>query len=123
MASVSSVTAMTRLRGLVRRWRGGSSATAPQAFATGSFYSPVVDTSVVLSEPDVGRIWRAEVVDPPGIDLRPAAQLELLAELGQHRMPDPTGPGPRYDPANDQFPPQDAALLYALVRHLRPRRM
>jgi predicted O-methyltransferase YrrM len=83
----------------------------------------VVDTSVVLAEPDVSRIWSADVEDPPGLDVQGAAQLALLSELRAHRLPVSSGPGPRYDPGNDQFPPQDAALLYAMVRHLRPKRM
>jgi predicted O-methyltransferase YrrM len=118
------VTTKARLRRIVGGLRkdpaGGPT---PQAFAPGAFYSPVVDTSVVLAEPDVRRIWRAAAEDPPGLDVRAEAQLALLAELRAHPLPASSGPAPRYDPANDQFPPQDAALLYAMVRHLRPQRM
>jgi predicted O-methyltransferase YrrM len=112
---------MARLREIVGRLRKDPS--APQAFPPGAFYSPIVDTSVVLAEPDVSRIWRAPVEDPPGLDVRAGAQLALLSELRSHRLPAASRPGPHYDPANDQFPPQDASLLYAMVCHLRPRRM
>jgi predicted O-methyltransferase YrrM len=96
----------------------------PQAFPPGAFYSPVVNAAEILSEPDVSRVWPDEVADPPGIDVRAAAQLALLDELATYRFaPAPADPEPRYDPGNDQFPPQDAALLYAMVRHLAPRRM
>ena len=124
MASVSPVTTVGRLRQIVGRLRkDGRADRAPQAFAPGEFYSPVVDTSVVLAEPDVQRIWRPVAEDPPGLDVRGEAQLALLSELGAHRLPASSGPAPRYDPGNDQFPPQDAALLYSMVRKLRPKRM
>jgi predicted O-methyltransferase YrrM len=96
----------------------------PQAFPPGAFYSPVVNATEVLSEPEASRIWPAEVSDPPGIAVRGAEQLALLHVLAKYPFaPDPAAAGPRYDPANDQFPPHDAALLYAMVRHLAPRRM
>jgi predicted O-methyltransferase YrrM len=83
----------------------------------------VVDVEVVLSSPDAGRIWPARPADPAGIDVGSEAQLQLLEELSQHRFRPSDRGGPRYDPANDQFPPHDAAVLYAMVRHLRPARV
>ena len=108
-----------------RRWRGRrADADAPQAFPPGAFYSSIVNVAEVTAPPDVDRIWPAEVPDPVGLPVRASAQLALLGELAAHRPPaDWARPGPSYDPANDQFPPQDAALLYAMVRHLRPARM
>jgi predicted O-methyltransferase YrrM len=101
-----------------------AAADAPQAFAAGAFYSPIVHATEVLRPPDVDRVWPADVPDPPGIDVRSAEQLALLGALAEHPLPDAaTWPEPAYDPANDQFPPQDAALLYAMVRHLRPSRL
>jgi hypothetical protein len=32
-------------------------------------------------------------------------------------------PADAYDPSNDSYPPADARVLYAMVRHLRPRRI
>lgn len=96
---------------------------APQAFPAGHFYSPVV-SSTVLHEPDVSRVWPPEPTDPPGVDMRADEQLALLRRLGAHRFPVDAQVGPHaYDPTNDQFPPHDAAVLYALVRLLRPARM
>lgn len=95
----------------------------PQAFPPGHFYSPIVDAAGVRGEPDRHRIWPSPAPDPSGIDLREAAQLDLLDRLAEHRFDVEAGPEPRYDPANDQFPPHDAAVLYAMVRHLRPRRV
>jgi predicted O-methyltransferase YrrM len=98
---------------------------APQAFAPGHFYSPVVDAASILREPDASRVWPASLADPPGVDLRREQQLVLLRRLAAHRLPldhwSPAPPG--YDPGNDQFPPQDAATLYALLRLLRPQRV
>jgi hypothetical protein len=110
-----------RVRGAVAGWKAVD---VPQLAPPGAFYSPVVDPATVLAEPDAGRIWPAEPADPPGIDMRADAQLALLEDLGAFRFdPDVDRGTPRYDPGNDQLPPQDAALLYAMVRHLRPRRM
>lgn len=118
-----------RVRAVVDAARGrspgpGSIEHAPQAFPAGEFYSPIVDIGVVLQPPDRGRIWPEPAPDPAGIDLRGDEQLALVGALGAHRFAwDADRPGPRYDPANDQFPPHDAAVLYGMVRHLRPRRM
>ncbi len=102
----------------------GTDPDAPQAFPPGAFYSSIVNVSEVTSEPDVSRIWPGEAADPPGIDLRSDAQVALLEELAAYPLPStPDGAQPAYDPTNDQFPPQDAALLYAILRHVRPARM
>lgn len=111
-----------------KRWFGRTGgrqeAAAPQAFAPGDFYSPVVSARELLEEPDASRIWPDDPGDPPGIDLRADAQLALLKRLGAFELtPTPSASGAVYDPANDQFPPHDAALLYAMVRHIRPQRM
>lgn len=98
-------------------------ADAPQAFPAGAFYSPVPHAGELLG-PERDRVWPAVPDDPPGIDMRGDAQLALLAELADLPVLDPAdGPEPRYDPGNDQFPPQDALLLSALVRQLAPARM
>ncbi len=116
-------------RALVARGRalleaGRTAGRAPQAFPPGAFYSPVVDADLVAAEPDRSRIWPDPPADPPGIDFRGPDQLALLEELAAHPLPAAwDGPEPPYDPGNDQFPPQDAAALYALVRHRRPARM
>jgi predicted O-methyltransferase YrrM len=108
-------------RGAVRG--ATTSAAAPQAFAPGEFYSPVPPAAELLGPAERDRVWPAEPADPAGIDVREAAQLALLARLGRHRWPPDVGPRPAYDPGNDQFPLQDAALLRALLLELRPRRV
>lgn len=111
-----------RLRRLVAGSR--ARATAPQAFPGGAFYSPVVNAAEVLAEPERSRIWPASRRDPIGIDVRAEHQLALLKELSAFPFDyDRTGGEGTYDASNDQFPPQDACLLYAMVRHLEPRRM
>lgn len=97
---------------------------APQAFPPGHAYSPIVDAATILGPPDVDRVWPADVVDPPGIDFRGADQLALLEALAAYAMPSTDdGLAMVHDPANDQFPPHDVAVLYAMIRHLRPARV
>lgn len=89
----------------------------------GHFYSPIVDPEALAQ--------RAEAVFDPNrtlrqIDLRPAAQLALLADLSPHAarlvFPDePDGEGGFYY-QNPYFPPSDAQVLASLMMHQRPRR-
>ena len=112
-----------RVRGAIRSQLPTAGANAPEAFPAGHFYSPVVSAEI-LREPDESRIWPGEVQDPAGIDLRGEDQLALLRRLGEHRFShEPRGLPQEYDPANDQFPLQDAAALYGMVRLLRPSRI
>jgi predicted O-methyltransferase YrrM len=107
------------------RWPWRSTADTPrppELFPAGAFYSPIVDAAEATSEPERSRIWPDPPLDPPGLDPRGPQQLELLDALAAHPLPTSwDGPGP-FDVDNDQFPLQDAALLYGLVRWLRPRR-
>ncbi|MGH9273698.1 MAG: class I SAM-dependent methyltransferase [Acidimicrobiales bacterium] len=112
-----------RWRAVVRAARGLPSG-PPQAFPAGAFYSPIVDPQVVLNPPDGSRVWPERPHDPPGLDLRGPQQLALLGRLAAHPLPPRTsGSGAAYDPTNDQFPPHDAAVLYAMVRLLQPSRI
>jgi predicted O-methyltransferase YrrM len=114
------VTVSRRVREALGARRGAPG--PPQLFEPGEFYSPVVDALAVTSEPERSRIWPEPPADPPGLDPREREQLALLEAIAQHPLPtDWSGPGP-FDAENDQFPIQDAALLYGLVHHLRPRR-
>ena len=126
-AAADHLHAVRRRAGRVARSvvRGATtSAAAPQAFAPGNFYSPVPAAAELLSDPtERARVWPSSPTDPPGLDVREEAQLALLARLSAHRGPTSAGPAPRYEPDNDQFPLQDAALLRALLLELRPRRM
>lgn len=113
--------ALRRLRAAGDALRGRSS-DAPQLFPPGAFYSTIVNASEVLREPERSRIWPVDVAEPAGIDVRSAAQLALLEDLSEHPLP-ADGDTAWNDPANDQFPPHDAALLYGMIRHLRPQRV
>jgi hypothetical protein len=115
------MSARSRLKAAVEALLGRPSS-PPQLFPPGAFYSPVVDAATVTTEPERSRIWPDPPTDPAGLDLREQEQLGLLTEIARHPLPTEwAGPGP-FDPDNDQFPLQDATLLYGLVRHLRPRR-
>lgn len=83
----------------------------PPLYAPGHYYSPA---------PSAADIARAdsERRDPVGIDLRETQQLELAAALGL-RCP----PAGRWDPHNPMFGPSDAAMLEAMLRRYRPRRV
>lgn len=98
-------------------------AAPPQLFPAGNFYSPIVDAAAITSEPERSRLWPSPPPDRPGIDVREAEQLELLGALAAYPLPSQWPAEGPFDPANDQFPLQDAALLYGIVRHLRPRRL
>lgn len=115
----------SRLAAIARRLRRperGSPSPA-QAFPPGAFYSPLPDERALLAEPERSRVWPQHPQDPAGIDVRAREQLAFLDRLSRHRMHPRADGAPAYDPANDQFPPQDAALLHAVISELRPRRV
>ena len=99
--------------------------TPPSIFATGHFYSPVVDPSTL----DHAHIWNNRS-DLPGIDLRLQNHIDVLTKvfprwIADYDYPDAGNPD---TPAgffnhNDQFSWLDARLLYVLMRELRPKRM
>src|SRR5689334_1630793 len=94
----------------------------PELFPAGAFYSPIVDAAAATADPERSRIWPDPPVDPPGLDIRGAEQLALLERIAAYPLPTAWhGPGP-FDADNDQFPIQDAALLYGLLRAAPPRR-
>lgn len=114
----------SRLRTLLPGGRHRRVAGVPQLFDPGHFYSPVVNAAELLRPAEAERVWPADPREPPGIDLRADAQLALLDRLAGHRFDHAAPrPGPAYEPGNGQFPRQDAAVLYAMVHHLRPRRI
>lgn len=91
----------------------------------GHFYSPIpmLDEMGEGAERLFGR-WPQEL---PGISLNMERQLTLLTELSsyypelpfpQHRMT-----GCRYFYENPMYPHSDAIFLYAMMRHLKPRRI
>jgi predicted O-methyltransferase YrrM len=94
-------------------------------WGAGHFHSPVPDADYVLAHWD--RLVDRSAHPLPGIDLGEERQLQLVRELGAY-MPDlpwrdtPVA-GLRYITDNEFFPGGDALLLYAMLRHLRPRRV
>jgi hypothetical protein len=60
---------MGRVKAAVRAARNRSDVEAPQLFPPGVFYSPVVNATELLREPDRRRVWPDPAPDPPGIDM------------------------------------------------------
>ncbi|HEV8700639.1 MAG TPA: class I SAM-dependent methyltransferase [Candidatus Polarisedimenticolia bacterium] len=87
------------------------------------FYSPVPDTRELDRR---AGLWDKES-DMPGVDLRPAAQLEWLRRVVsplRHECSfplDPTGVPHEYFVRNGAFGLISAAVLHCMVRHFSPR--
>ena len=97
-------------------------------FPPGHYYSPLPDTRELGAEPRRSEVWPAQGREAPGIDWRDAEQVALCREVfaSQPRLEladEPTDDHAEYFTGNDQYPPLDAWLLEAFLRHLRPRRM
>jgi SAM-dependent methyltransferase len=92
------------------------------AFPPGHFYSPIPAWDEVSR--DAGRIFdRGRAL--PGVDLRHDAQVALFEELAKFypELPYGTREGLRYTFDNANFGHGDAIVLYAMLRHFRPRRV
>jgi predicted O-methyltransferase YrrM len=94
------------------------------AFAPpGHFYSPLPDPAVVDQEGE--RLYAPPGDD--GVELRVDAQLALLRELAPiaraFDWPEERAPGRRFWLRNGYFEHGDAAILYAMLRHFRPRQV
>jgi predicted O-methyltransferase YrrM len=88
------------------------------------FYEPIPDTRELPAG-----LWRPRT-DVPGLDLNVDAQLALLRELGRHReefarFPRAAHPdrAAAYHVDNGSYEGGDGDALYAMLRHLKPRRM
>lgn len=95
------------------------------AFPPGHFASPLPDAGEL--DRDAARVFAPAGPELPGIDLAPAGQLELLRRLAPFAaelpFPDRPAAGSRYHLDNEFFPFADGAVLFALLRHLRPARV
>ena len=85
------------------------------------FYSPIPDLD------ELPRSLWDEPADMPGVDLRIEPSLDLLEQqlapfIAEYAPPD-RAPGTRhgYYRRNRMYPAIDGEVLYALIRHLRPR--
>jgi predicted O-methyltransferase YrrM len=96
-------------------------------FPPGHYYSPLPDTRQLGAEPRRYRVWPSQPRETPGIDWRDEEQVALCREFAkQPRLnlaDEPTDDPTEYFASNDQYPPFDAWLLEAFLRHLRPSRM
>ena len=99
-----------------------ASAPTHGAFPPGHFYSPTPAWDAVAR--DAERIFRRTRA-LPGIDLREDAQVALFHELAKFysELPYGTRDDVRYTFDNANFGHGDAVVLYAMLRHLRPRRV
>lgn len=95
-------------------------------FPIGHFYSPMYDLREI--EASRARIWPEVPRETLDIDWREHEQLALCNQVFAAQEPlllrtdaprDPT----EYWCGNDQFPPLDAWVLAAMLRHLHPKRM
>ncbi len=126
-AAEATLSLQTRLDALCAAYdRLGAELESERRFVpAGHFYSPVPSPAEI--ERDAARLFAAPPRTLPGIDLREPAQLALLdalqpfyAELPWSARP---GNGLRYGFDNGAFSFGDAIMLYAMLRHVRPRRM
>jgi predicted O-methyltransferase YrrM len=91
----------------------------------GHFYSPIPALAEVLRCQE--RIFAPPPRRLPGIDLREAEQLALLATFGGHHDEMPWAPealpGLLYRYENTAFSYADAVFLHCMLRHIAPRRI
>jgi predicted O-methyltransferase YrrM len=95
----------------------------PELYPRGHYYSPLPDLTEVQSRATV--LFQQDFDTAPSIDLRPNAQLSLLAELSRYYedFDWPQRPAPEYRFHLNQryFCHADAIILYSMLRHLRPK--
>lgn len=91
----------------------------------GHYYSCIPDMKEVMARADV--LFRRDLKECPGVDLRESEQLELLEVMAGYyeEMPfsDQRTADARYFSANGFFGVGDAIVLYSLFRHFRPKRV
>ena len=94
----------------------------------GHRYSPVPDTRELAQERIKRRVWPAEPPPTPAIDWRGREQLALCENVFALQEPielarRPAEDGKEYWRRNRMYPPLDAWVLQAMLRHLEPVRM
>jgi len=95
-------------------------------FPPGHYYSPVISFSDIKKAEK--RIWKQDVPDTiPGIDLNIDYQLQLMMKLQDYysEIPFKAQPqkGIRYYFENDYYSYTDGIILYAMMRHFKPKRI
>jgi peptidoglycan/LPS O-acetylase OafA/YrhL/predicted O-methyltransferase YrrM len=101
-------------------------ATPSLLFPLGHFYSPMYETQAVVANRAL--IWPDDPRPTLDIDWQDKKQLDLCSRIFAVQEPLPLRREPSEDPTeywcdNDQYPPLDAWILSAMLRHLRPGRM
>lgn len=96
-----------------------------RTFPPGHFYSPIPSLSDVLSKENL--LFRRDLKECPGIDLKEEEQLKMLEQLALYYKELPFSEQPstssRYYYQNDFFCYSDAIILYAMLRHFKPRKV
>ena len=94
-------------------------------YPPGHFSSPIPNIRDILSKEEA--LFDQSVREIPGVDLREQQQINLLQALSEYYVELPFTPnsiGPRrYYYENDFFSYGDAIILFAMLRHFRPRRV
>ena len=95
-------------------------------FPIGHYYSPMYDTNELARRHH--RLWPTAPDETPGMDWRDAHQLSLCRDAfaPQRHMEfneEPSGNPADYYILNDYYPPLDAWVLEAMLRHFQPRNM
>jgi len=98
---------------------------ANQLYLPGHFYSAIPDIEELKLRD--AKIFGEVPKMLPGIDLNESEQLRLLNQLKEYYPELPFTPQPapdlRYYYNNDYYCYSDAIFLYAMLRHLRPKRL
>lgn len=96
----------------------------------GHYYSPLPDLARVEEPEWRARVWPQQPHEMPGIDWRPEAQLDLCREVFAKQRPlefpserSDTRTPPEYWRNSRMYPPLDAWVLQAFLRHLEPQRV
>lgn len=119
------------LRRLKKILEKPSPAVAESPFVTryppGHFYSPLPDMADVTK--NAKRYFDTSRATIPGIELRGGEQRSLAEAISSQYLPempaytDTVQPGLRFHHGNNFYSCKDAAILYCMLRHLRPRRI
>jgi predicted O-methyltransferase YrrM len=111
-----------------RRLAGGdpNASAVKSLYPAGHYYSPIPSQLEVRARAD--ELWPDPAPQAlPGIDLDERGQLDLLTQLAAYYPEQPFADEPRdglrYSFDNIFYSYADALYLYALLRHLRPRRV
>lgn len=96
------------------------------AYPPGHYYSPIVSVAEIIEKEST--IWYSAAIDGvKGIDLRAQHQITLLKQLAEYYNELPftadKQTGMRYYLNNTWFPYTDGILLYAMLRHFKPKRV